>query len=304
MWTSPVAPLATGVVPKEGMLKAFPLVILAWLAACGGAAESVDGGGSLDGVGPVGDAGDPADAAPPCSPTADPTEVCDGDDNNCDGRTDDVDPGADGFFDCAAVAIFGNPAGGGTVLRTSLAAAGAPLSAIQNADDAIPPLTAAVLAPFRVVVLDQLVRAYTVDEGAALAAWVTAGGGLVVLSGHSGAPTDVDATNDLMAGLGLALAPALVSGPVTELAVHPTTTGLTSLPIMGGHTVGVVGDVVGGVNTAIATLGGAPVGIAQRRGAGRVLVWGDDWIALDDQWVEPQVQAIWRQAFAWVGRVE
>lgn len=47
------------------------------------------------------------------------------------------------------------------------------------------PLTAELLAPYDIVLLDQLLREYTAPEAQAVQDWVEAGGGLMAMNGYS-----------------------------------------------------------------------------------------------------------------------
>jgi hypothetical protein len=192
------------------------------------------------------------------------------------------------------------------------------------------PLTAAAIAPFDVIVLDHLTRTYTASEMAIFSAWVANGGGVASMTGFTGSADDFYG-NTLLAPLGVQYVtpPPLLSGPVTDFAVHPIVAGLTSITFEGGWAIAEcpVGDVclagacssacsiddspdagAGGVmRTPIAFLpGGAspprvPVAYAVTMGAGHAFVWGDEWIQYDTVWSsDPQVEPFWVQIFAWI----
>lgn len=281
-------------------MKWIPVVVM--LAACGGGAtagSSVDGGADARDrsdaeVGTEADARRTPDAPEVCTPTG--AEVCDDIDNDCDGRTDDVDVGADGFYDCARVALFGISGGMTTGFQANLATVGVTSTRIQN-EAGSGALTAAILNSYDVIIFDRLVRAYSPDEATAIADWVSRGGALIAMSGYVSAATDVDAQNQLLSVVGVSLTAPLVDGPVTTFAEHPTTTGVTLLEFRGGHAVNGAGTVIGSLATGA-------IARAVERGAGRVVVWGDEWVSYDTQWATPDVLRFWRQTLAWGQHLE
>jgi hypothetical protein len=181
-----------------------------------------------------------------------------------------------------------------------LVASGAGVQRLLTTPDE--PLTEATLAPFDVVVLDWLRRDYTPAEAAALAAWITAGGGVVSMSGFDNVTTDDWHANSLIAPLGVAYGGPLLDGPVTDLAPHPITAGLTSVVFEGGFA---IIDLGGSASTRtpiafLSTAGGTvTVGEAIELANGRAFVWGDEWIEFFSRQplFPPQ---LWMQAFAWV----
>lgn len=273
------------------------------VAACGGGSS---GSGTPDGT--ALDSTAEADAPPTtdggCVPTAPATETCDQVDNDCNGLVDDVDEGGDGLYDCQTIALFGGPgANGSSNFVAWLTSNGTDVVRMQDANDGAPVLTAADLDPHQVIILDRLTREYSDDEAALMTAWVTAGGGLMVLTGYSGGGDDFRA-NSLLEGIGLAYdtSHGLLSGPVTTFEPHPVTGGLTSVTFSGGWTVNPVDGVTGGTNTTVATISTFPVGIVQERGAGRVYVWGDEWITFDSEWNSmPEIESLWANTLGWLG---
>jgi hypothetical protein len=130
------------------------------------------------------------------------TEVCDGVDNDCNGRVDDVDSSGDGICDCLAIGIVGEPgqnsssnfrewleANGTTVTR---------ISTLGSSGEEASELTDAALASFDVVLVDKLSRPYSAEEAAALRRFVDAGNGLIVMTGHNGPPADRTLPNSLL----------------------------------------------------------------------------------------------------------
>jgi hypothetical protein len=198
------------------------------------------------------------------------------------------------------IGILGNPGQNpSSNFQAWLVMSGTSVTRIQTTTGV--PLTAATLAPFDVIVLDWLTRDYTATEAAVLAAWVTAGGGLVSMSGYDNIPTDDWHANSLLAPLGVAYSGSLLTGAVTTFAPHPITAGLTSVTFNGGYAVSDLGGAAS-TRTAIAYFSGnVPIGDAIQMGAGRAFVWGDEWIEFDSEWTTlPDIKQLWVQVFAWL----
>ncbi len=196
------------------------------------------------------------------------------------------------------IGILGNPgANPSSNFQQWLVSAGTSVTRIEtNATD--PPLTASRLAPFDVIILDWLARDYAPSEATVLQNRITAGGGLISMSGYDGTTTDFRA-NVLLAPLSVAYSGGLLNGPVTNFATHPITTGLTSVTFAGGYAVSDLGG-SGSTRTPIAFLS-SPVSYAVEMGSGRAFVWGDEWIEFDSQWSTlPQIKQLWVNVFKWI----
>lgn len=197
------------------------------------------------------------------------------------------------------IGILGNPGSNSSSnFQAWLVAAGTSVTRIEtNATN--PAIDSSTLAPFDVVILDWLARDYSSTEAAVLEARIAAGGGLISLSGYNGTSTDWRA-NVLLAPLSVAYSGALLNGPVTSFASHPTTQGLTSVTFEGGYAVSDLGG-SGSTRTAVAFISSTPVAYAIELGAGRAFVWGDEWIEFDSQWTtQPQIKQFWVNIFGWV----
>jgi hypothetical protein len=191
-----------------------------------------------------------------------------------------------------------------------LVSAGTSVQRIQTTAPT-PAITAATLQPFDVVILDWLTRDYSAAEASVLAAFVSAGGGLVSMSGYDGVTTDDWHANSLLAPIALAytgqlLNPPGAEVPVTDFASHPITAGLTSVSFKGGYAIADLGGSASS-RTPIAFLpdpsgsGVLPVGFAVQMSKGRAFVWGDEWISFDSEWSTiPQIKQLWVQVFAWI----
>ncbi len=165
-------------------------------------------------------------------------------------------------------------------------------------------LTADTLAHYQVLMLDQLPEGTTVGVSPEeLQAWIAGGGRLIALSGYSDNATAPAVTNALLEPTGLAFATdRSLWGPVTTFAPHPITVGLTSLTFVGGREVTHLdGDEV------LMTLNDPPiaVGVAATRDAGKVFVFGDEWITYDSEWAAiPEIEQFWFNIFSWFGGCE
>jgi hypothetical protein len=229
-------------------------------------------------------------------------EVCNRVDDDCNGRVDDIDPGTDRLPACLRIGILGRPgAYTSDSFQQWLRSAGA--SVERTLADAAP-LTRGLLDRYDVVILDALARDYADDEAAVLRDWVTAGGGVIALTGYTNTPPDRTRPNSLLRPFGVAYRDGLiVEGPVTDFTSHAVTEGLASVVFRGGYRVD-VGRTVDTPTDGVARFGGEVVGVVQERGAGRVFVWGDEWIEFDTEWrAMPMVQRFWSNALRWTGRL-
>ena len=233
---------------------------------------------------------------PPCVPVADDEQTCDGIDDDCNGFVDDIDEGGDGICDCLAIALIGTPGGlASSQFQQWLIDRG---SSADRIDPAV--VDATVLDAYDVVILDQLTREYTPAEATAFDTWVSAGGGLMSMTGHTASPVSAQQwPNSILGPMGLTYQGALLNGPVTNFEIHPISVGLTSVTFLGGFEV--VADNPA-ANDVVGTLpGGQVAGMAQERGSGKVFVWGDEWIEYDSEWESlPEITQLWVNIFEWI----
>jgi len=263
--------------------------------ATGGVSGSGSGSGGASGFGSVGD-----------------ETTCNGIDDDNDGVIDDVDLGMDGVCDCLTVATIGAPggAGQGNVFNSWLDAR----SAAGSTDLMTMPLTATLLAPFQVLVVQNVEgRVFSAEEIQAVQDWVRAGGGLMTLIGYSGA-SEGDSVNTLLAPFGVSYGTAdvmqavctptaipFVCGPrqsrsVVEWQTHAISAGVTQVGMDNGKP-------VLGSGTVIATGEGHTLAMAVEVDAGKVFVWGDEWITFDSEWSgrpEFQVELFWTNTIKWL----
>jgi hypothetical protein len=228
--------------------------------------------------------------------------LCDGIDNDANGIVDDLDVGKDGICDCIRIATLGKAGkwGQGEVFGNwlnSRAATGAMSLGAQV-------LTRALLDPYDVIVAQDLSenqRSYSADEVAVLKDWVTAGGGLITLIGY-GTPTEIANVNALLAPLDAAYSAAPVlpkSGgstvPVSTWVTHPVSDGISKVGVDNGYA-------VQGGGVTLATQDGHVMLKGKEIGTGHVLVWGDEWLTYNSEWVshpDYQVERFWLNMIKW-----
>jgi hypothetical protein len=163
------------------------------------------------------------------------------------------------------------------------------------------PLTRDLLDRFDVVIVEAPTHTYSDEEVAALREWISAGGGAFFTSGYRVDGTDRPLTNSLMAALDLRYVDPLLNGDVVTFLPHEVTNGLATLPFLGGYHVELVPVATPAATTPIAQLENGVVAMAQQRGAGRALAWGDEWILFDSEWTaEEDVPIFWRNSIRWL----
>ena len=232
-------------------------------------------------------------------------EICDDIDNDCDDQIDNVDVGKDGICDCLNIALLGNQgANPSAEFQLWLEAQGTQVDRISTNPNEL--LDKATLNKYDIIILDYLVRSYTVDEAMTTQTWVEAGGGLMSMTGFTNAQFSADRPNSLIKPMGLSYntSKGFFSGPVTQFAAHPITMGLTSISFYGGLFIDIVNDGVG-VNKTIMTLPQGPVGVVQDRKNGRLFIFGDEWVEFDSEWKNiPQIKQFWVQVLSYLGPKE
>ncbi|MGH7436545.1 MAG: glutamine amidotransferase [Polyangiaceae bacterium] len=168
-------------------------------------------------------------------------------------------------------------------------------------------LTERTLAPYDVVVIDNLSRTFQPDEATVFEAWVRAGGSVLALTGHVSTDRidDVDRPNSLLARLPIMYLPGVVQrttfGYVSAFTKHPATAGLAHVGFWGGFRVELLGKCDGPSEVVASLDDHTPVGVACQHGAGRVFVWGDEWVEYSSQWTKDSgVPRFWKSAVDWL----
>ncbi len=233
----------------------------------------------------------------PCIPTP---EVCNDLDDDCDEIVDNLDVAGDGICDCLSIALFGikggNPA---AEFELWLEAQGTKVDRIQIDDT---PLTQQLVDGYDIIILDRLVRNYTADEAKLMQTWVTNNGGLMAMTGYTGGPADVDRPNSIIGPMGLSYnnSQGIINGPVVQWNPHPVSQDIASVTFLGGFYIDIKEDGLA-ENTVVATLPPGPVAVAQTRAAGKLLIWGDEWIEYDSEWKNiPQIKQLWVNMLGWL----
>lgn len=276
--------------------------------ASGGSAGSGGGSGSSGGSPAIDGGGTGGSAAAGGAPTGNET-ICDDIDNDQNGVIDDVDKAKDGICDCLRIATLGIKGkwGQGNVFANWLATR----SDFGAVDLGTQVLSDALLAPYDVIVAQDLStkggvlggfggKGYNATEVAALQAWVSGGGGLMTLAGYED-PYSVGNVNTLLAPLGMSYGGAILANsgstvPVSGWIPHPATDGVSLIGVGNGYE-------VQGPGSMIANQSGYDVLQAHTVASGRVLMWADEWITYDSEWVanpQYQVELFWLNIIKWL----
>jgi hypothetical protein len=174
-------------------------------------------------------------------------------------------------------------------------------------------LTADFLAGFDVIILQDLEDqqegkgpfwTFTPDETQALATWVENGGGLIALTGYSGAfAQEIVPTNSLLKFSNISYTaddrlftcgPPVMdcfcvgnSVPYTNFVPNdPIDANVTVLPVYHGH------PIVAPDATTVAAVGNEKYAVRKTIGKGKVFVFGDEWVTYSSQWGQPLPQNV------------
>lgn len=245
--------------------------------------------------------------------TSDETEVCDGIDNDGNGIIDDVDAGGDGICDCLNIGTIGSIgpwSDGGNIFEDWLDER----SPLPATDIGHQTFTKADLDKLDVIVVlrvdtselegDPAHHEFTQDEIDAMDSWVRAGGGVMTTIGYTGdEAAEIVNVNNLLDPLGSAYTDDLsLDGFITDWNEHPVSDGVSNIFTENG----VTADASTG--TVVARDGGdRPALVVRQIDDGRVLVWGDEWITYDSEWVDTenqQVERLWLNMIKWLSPPE
>lgn len=233
-------------------------------------------------------------------------EVCDGVDNDENGIIDDVDVGGDGICDCLRIGTLGSIgpwSDGGNIFREWLEErSSTPALEVGHAR-----LTQEILDQLDVLVVlrvdespldangisDPAHPSFSDEEVAAFDAWLRAGGGALTTLGYTGNETaEMVNVNRLLSLSSPGYSEDVnLDGFITDWADHPISEGVSNI----NNTNGVVADDSSGTVVA-RDANGKPALVVHEVEAGRVIVWGDEWITYDSEWQaddEQQVELLW-----------
>jgi hypothetical protein len=283
--------------------------------AGGSGAQSSAGGKGLGtgGTIPVNVAGTNGNGEAGASTGNGTPEECDGEDNDENGIIDDVDAGGDGVCDCLNIATIGRIgpwSDGGNIFADWLNAR-SPQGAVELGDQE---LTSELLAPFQVIVVlhaatleidgnGELVpahHAFSDDEVTAFSEWIENGGGVMTTIGYTyDEASEVENVNRLLEPIGAGYSSTRLdlTDFVTSWEEHPVTMGVSSIFTDNG--VEPEGD-----GTVVAYGSGDRVALQVVEAEnGKAVVWGDEWITYDSEWVDvegQQVELFWLNILKWL----
>lgn len=246
-------------------------------------------------------------------------EICDGLDNDSNGIIDDVDVGHDGVCDCLNIATIGHIgpwSDGGDIFATWLNER-SPLGAVALGDQV---LTEDLLRPFQVIVVLHVDETevtgnsgavapahhvFSDAEASAFQAWLTSGGGVMTTIGYTpNESQEVLNVNRLLnpVGMGYSTTNVDLTGDITLWEPHPVTEGVSRIFTDNGV------EPDGSVGTTLAqdTSGRVALQVAEVA-AGRVVVWGDEWLTYDSEWTDledQQVELFWLNILSWLSPPE
>lgn len=236
--------------------------------------------------------------------------LCNDLDDDGNGIIDDVDQNGDGVCDCLRIATLGTPgAHGDNDVFTTWLDERSQIAVSHLVDE---PLTAALIAPYHIIVFQDLSGLSPLDrepQAEVLDAWIAEGGGLMTLNGYHADAGEIDNVNALLSPLLIQYGPEDIMGdndststPVTEWADHPISDGVSAVGMKFGRPV--LGD-----GLTLAT-GQGPLdnrsyslGKVKEHGDGKVLVWADEWITYESEWVsrtDYQVERFWLNTLVWL----
>jgi hypothetical protein len=281
-----------------------PIMSLLAASACG---SSDDGdGGNGDSVADAGGGVD-ADVGEDSDASLASEEICNGIDDDLNGKIDDIDVDGDGICDCLLIATLGIPGvwGDGDVFSDWLAGKSDIGVTQLTPPGEDPEITPELLLGFQIIVVEDVsvLNEFSEAEVGALSSWVANGGGLMTLIGYAN-ETERTNVNTLLAPMELAYGSQGILAGSPTIAVddfwadHPVTQAITAVGVDNGYPV----EDLDGTGTVIAREGGHVVAIAKSHGSGKVFAWGDEWITYDSEWAQTnyQVEQFWLNLIHWL----
>jgi hypothetical protein len=270
------------------------------------------GSGATGGTGVIDPSQQPDAGGPP--PGNGMPEVCDGIDNDENGIIDDLDVGHDGVCDCLTIGTIGQigPWSDGGDIFADWLQARSPQGAVAL-DDQV--LTPELLAPLQVIVVLHVDTTeisqgntttaahhpFDATEAQAFGNWVKQGGGAMTTIGYTGNESgEVANVNLLLGTVGMAYSATNIdlSGNITDWTSHPVTMGVSNIFTDNGV------EPAGASGTTLARDpdGRIALQVTEAEG-GHVIVWGDEWITYDSEWVDvenQQVELFWLNMLKWL----
>jgi len=241
-------------------------------------------------------------------------EICDGIDNDENGIIDDVDAGHDGVCDCLTIGTIGQigPWSDGGDIFADWLQARSPQGAVAL-DDQV--LTPELLAPLQVIVVlhvdttevgrgnttSAAHHAFSDAEAQAFGDWVKKGGGAMSTIGYTPDESAEVANVNLLlgtVGMGYSSTKIDLSGNITDWTSHPVTMGVSTIYTDNG----VEPDGSNGTTLARDPSGRIALQVTEAE-SGHVIVWGDEWITYDSEWVDvenQQVELFWLNMLKWL----
>lgn len=168
-------------------------------------------------------------------------------------------------------------------------------------------LTPEFLARYDVIILASLADdsndgpwwTFSADEVAAFSAWVQNGGGVITLSGYTGNGAEIAPVNQLIQFSGITYTQDTIYGACADAqtcscthcnavsdwnhsdpAVAQLVSGMTYVGLTQGRAIMAPSD----SHIAATADGGRPVLVGKAVGAGRVIVYSDEWVTYTSQW--------------------
>ena len=213
-------------------------------------------------------------------------------DEDCDGVVDNFDMEKDGFCDCLSIGILGNPGSNPSAnFQDFLESKGTVTDRLFQATGDT--LVAGDLDDYQVVIVDRVPRMLTAEEAQVIYDYVAGGGGLISMAGYENSGTQRGYQNSAISVLGTQYAAPIFLSP-TEVYVtpHPITDGVSGVQVYGGWTVNGPGE------SWVYTQENGPddsLGRLADLGDGSYIVFSDEWISFDSEWVAiPGVLTLWQ----------
>jgi len=154
-----------------------------------------------------------------------------------------------------------------------------------------PILMPSALDPYDVVIVMSLPDPLLSAEQTVIESFVAGGGGLIALTGFGQSASEDQIFTSVTSPFGTSAAGFIFLDSAVFLP-HPVTAGLAPVVYDGGF------ELTTAPGTTIAEVSGIAVGAAVQHGAGRAVMWGDEWIMFDDDWTASG--PLWTNIINWL----